>query len=996
SGPRLEVRVGLNAGEPIREEEDYFGTPVNVAKRLCDAAQGGQILATETVRLLASSRSAHAFIAVGPLDLKGITEPVNAYQVDWEPPEATSLPLPPALLVGARSSFVGRADEMSVIASEWESVLASQARLLLVSGEPGIGKTRLAREFSVSAHAAGATVIYGRSDEDVNIPYKVFVDALRFYIIGCSDYDLDSHVAPVASEIARLVPEVVERLPRTSPPSPTDSDPDRYRLFEAVRRVFTSMSNATPVVLVADDLHWSDRHTLMLLRHLVRSADPMRLLVIGTFRETDLARTHPLAEMLGEFRRLDSYRRIALKGLDEGGIMQLLLTRDETQPRRDLARAILDASEGNPFFVEEIIKHLSETGRLSDTKMSISDLGIPEGVREVIGRRLSALSKESNSILAAASVMGREFEFDALERMVELPGAEALEAVESALDHHMVVEIVGRELPTYSFTHALIQETLYSELSLPRKQRLHLKAGEALEAVLGSRATVRIAEIARHYRLAGAAADPTKTLSCALQAGQAAASVFAWEEAADHLKIAYELMEQIGSDASDRARLCETLGDLAYVTGIDPIERLDHFERALALYEEAGNKWKAAQVHSRLGRDLSSFPDSIDLAKANEHFRKAEEYMSLEEDSAPLGYMYLGRSGAALYALDPATGMEASARAMEIAERIGHQGLWASAASNHAWFIGMAGRFRDCIALMDRAWRVGDEINHVFAGFLAAWQGGYWESMRYNIDAGERFIERELDKPRISQAPRQQSILRQMLVWTRAYGGRMDEVDELMHLIGKPATFSGSAAAFGRGELDQVISTCSAAVGRDSTNVWNNTGFHFTMGEAQHLIGAHVDAEQSYRVAIDISSGQHLPFECIARSRLAEIMARTGSLDLAREELERVDVLMDNQEDWMGIQARRDRAAGLLAFAKGDLDVGTELIERAIESFQVQGVPWDRAWAQWELGRALADAGERESAAQHLEESLIGFGTIGGWVSTIARIREDLAKLQTR
>jgi class 3 adenylate cyclase/pimeloyl-ACP methyl ester carboxylesterase len=491
---RLQVRVGLHVGEPIREEDDYFGMPVVVAKRLCDGAQGGQILASDLVRRLVGSRGGHTFRDLGPLSLKGVAEPLSAYEVVWEPaaeelaaPPAPQvegpvapLPLPPLLASGERTTFVGRDRELERLRHHWERVRTGKRQLVLLTGEPGIGKTRLAAEFAVAAHAEGATVLFGRSDEAAALPYQPFVEALRHYVAACPPNELRARLGATATELTGLVPELAQRLPDLPMvPPPDESERERYRLYEAFATFLAETSRASPTVLVLDDLHLADRSTLLLLKHIVRSPGQSPLLLLGTYRETEIARTHPLAEILADLRRDRPFERVSLQGLDEGDVGALIgaWAGQETPPPA-LIQAVHELTEGNPFFIEEVLRHLAETGVIYQrdggwaTHLTVDEMRIPEGIREVIGQRLSRLSEECNSILTIASVIGREFSLDALERASDLSLDRLLDLLEEAVAAHVVAEVphvVGR----YSFSHTVIRETLYEELTTTRRVRLH-------------------------------------------------------------------------------------------------------------------------------------------------------------------------------------------------------------------------------------------------------------------------------------------------------------------------------------------------------------------------------------------------------------------------------------------------------------------------------------------------------------------------------------------
>jgi pimeloyl-ACP methyl ester carboxylesterase len=350
--------------------------------------------------------------------------------------------------------------------------------LLLLAGDAGIGKTRLAAEFALAAHAEGATVLFGRTDEESGLAYQPLVEALRHYVAACPLAELEAQARATGAELLRLVPELAQRLPDLSAPPPAEPDSERYRLFDAFAALLAEASRACPVVLVLDDLHWADRATLLLLKHIVRSPEPSPLLILGTYRETELVRSHPLSEALADLRRDRAFQRTSLKGLGQGDVGALIATWFGREAPRAFVRAVHEQTEGNPFFVEEVLRHLAETGAIYRregrwiTDLTIAGMGIPESVKEVIGQRLSRLSEDCNSVLTVASVIGREFGVEALERASDLSGDRVVELLEEAVAAHVVVEVpqvVGR----YSFSHALIHEALYDELTTTRRVRLH-------------------------------------------------------------------------------------------------------------------------------------------------------------------------------------------------------------------------------------------------------------------------------------------------------------------------------------------------------------------------------------------------------------------------------------------------------------------------------------------------------------------------------------------
>jgi len=274
------------------------------------------------------------------------------------------------------------------------------------------------------------------------------------------------------------VPELAQRLPGLPVPPSVEPESERRRLFDAAAALLADASQVSPIVLVLDDLNWADQLSLLLLKHIVRSQEQSPLLILGTYCETEVARKHPLSEALADLRRDRAFERVSLKGLDEGDVGALISTWAGKEAPPAFIQAVHEQTEGNPFFIEEVLRHLAETGAIVQRRgrvtidLAAAQLGIPEGVKEVIGRRLSRLSEECNSVLTIASVIGREFGLDALERASDLSSNRLLDLLEEAVAARVVTEVphmVGR----YSFSHALIYETLYDDLTTTRRVRLH-------------------------------------------------------------------------------------------------------------------------------------------------------------------------------------------------------------------------------------------------------------------------------------------------------------------------------------------------------------------------------------------------------------------------------------------------------------------------------------------------------------------------------------------
>jgi len=544
--PPLKIRVGLALGEVTFEAGDVHGTAVVEAARLVARAGGGQILVTGLLRAVVGTRSPARFIDLGPLELKGLPEPVPSYEVVWERSTGPSIPLPPLLGRAYPWSFVGRDDEFGGLRRLWKEAAVGQRAVALLGGEPGVGKTRLAGELARAVHAEGALVLAGRCDEDLAVPYQPFAEALRHFVDHAQR--AADGLGRYGGDLARLVPEIAERIPDLPLPLRSDPDSERFRLFEAVAGwVAAAGEENGPVLFVVDDLQWAAKPTLLMLRHLIATSGSSRLLVVATYRDTDLTPGHPMAELLADLHREERVARFALVGLDAEGVQDFLAAaagHDLEASGLELARAVHAETAGNPFFVGEVIGHLRESGAVIRREgrwvsgVAAADLGIPAGVREVVGRRLRRLSETSNHVLRTAAVLGVEFDLDVLQSMVAAGDAlepEALlAAIEEAVAARLVAEVPGptMSLIRFRFAHALVRETLYDGLSAARRQVIHGRAALAIEAARRGALEAHLPALAYHFGAAGAAGDPAKAVEYARRAGDQAMTRLAFEPAA--------------------------------------------------------------------------------------------------------------------------------------------------------------------------------------------------------------------------------------------------------------------------------------------------------------------------------------------------------------------------------------------------------------------------------------------------------------------------------
>jgi DNA-binding SARP family transcriptional activator len=536
--------------------------------------------------------------------------------VNGAPPQEVAVELPAELAMRADAPLVGRKRELIELGDLWERAIEGRvlgqdasARLVLLTGDPGIGKTRLVAEIASRAHSTGAFVLAGRSPEETLVPYQPFLEALRHYVVNAPFSALRSTAREYGSELARLIPELRRRAPELPEPVAVEPETERYRLFEAVVGLLAEISNIAPAMLVLDDLQWADRPTLLLLRHLARSITPGLLLILGAYRTTETT-TGGFAEALSDLRREGLVTQMPIRGLAEPETAQLVALQSRTVPSHSFVRELHAETEGNPFFIGEIVRQLSEAGVRTDLAgaLEVQRGGLPEGVKEVIARRLARLDSQAIEWLRAAAVIGRDFDAGLLEQALSFTEDEFLNVLDEALASSLVTEVPNRP-GRYSFSHALIRETLYEGMSAPRRARIHRRVGEVLEARRSDR---YLTSLALHFTRAAGVEDADKAIEYAQRAGEQASAMLAHEEAADHYARALEVQERFAPEGiALRCELLLLLGEARMRAGERSLAR-STFREAATLAIELGDSSRLARAAIGAARRYIQPPGVID------------------------------------------------------------------------------------------------------------------------------------------------------------------------------------------------------------------------------------------------------------------------------------------------------------------------------------------------------------------------------------------------
>ncbi len=582
-------------------------------------------------------------------------------------------------------NLVGRERELTELRSGLDAALAGRGRLFMVAGDPGVGKTALADAIGSEAVAAGATVLWGRAWDGGGAPsYWPWLRILRRL---ASERDISEPLAALGPEatgrLTRLVPTLMPALePLTADadaataPDPRESDAARFQLFDAITSLLRAAATQQPLVLILDDLHGADHPSLLLLGFLAVHVRDSPILVIGTYREAEARLDPQLAATLGDIIRHG--QRLPLRGLRERDVGEVVERVAGRRPPERVVRAIHAATEGNPFFVDEVVRLLSAEGRLDDAA-HVAAVRIPDGVRETIRHRLEPLPDSTRELLCTASVIGREFRLDTLQRVSGADPTDLDSALGDAVGSGVLVERTSA-LGSYSFSHGLIRETLYDDLGPQRRGQLHREVGLALEELYATDPEPHLAELAHHFYVASAAGELTKAIDYSVRAGERALELIAYEEASDHFERALQAYGlQARADVPRRCELLLALGTAQSRAGDSRAARAT-FLRAADLARKLGSPERLARAALGYGAGMGGFEfgrvDDGLVALLGE----AREALG-EQDSSLLARV-LGRMATELYFSDRSEERLALGDlAVAMARRIGDRATLASTLS---------------------------------------------------------------------------------------------------------------------------------------------------------------------------------------------------------------------------------------------------------------------------------------------------------------------------
>src|SRR5579884_1116451 len=778
----LRAGIGLDVGEAIPVRGGYRTGALNLAARLCSLAGPGEVLSSQGVVHLARRVDGIEYHDHGSAPLKGFDNPVPVIRVtragaEPEAPasgEEASGPAPERLPIGGflgalpAAGLVARTAELQEMTAALVEAAAGAGRLVFLSGEAGVGKTRLAQEVTLEARNRGFLVATGRSYEArETVAYYPFLEALsRLYVAA---------PAAVRQTIPTRWPYLARLLPETSLPVPARSDQpeeDQERLFWAVHGFLQTIAAETPLALFLDDLHWADGSTLLLLSHLARQMRTARLFLLATYRDTDLPRRHLLASLVNDLARERVATRIALRGLsgDETGRL-VAASIGEPEVSSELADLLHRRTEGNPFFIEEVVRALVEHGDVYRTeggweRRDLDQIEIPETIRAVIERRVARLGEATQEVLSVAGVLGQEFRFEALVSMLD-PALDAETAIDEACQADLIRE---SGVDVYAFNHALTQAALYAGLPARRQRRLHLAAGETLIALAGEGRSQAAAEIAWHFLQGG---DTARALEYSLLAGDASLEMLAYGEADRHFETAARLAREAGG-AAERSRALEGRAQALHM--------LSRYEEAIRLWREVlalpgGDRETRLRATASLARDLRLQGDAQAGIDAVRPVLEAE---AGAEPSAGLASLYSALAEILWSTGDCEECLTAAERAAAIAREVGEGHILAEAEVRRGTVLMDLGRMEESITVLRAALELAESLgDHPVVNRATNNVGAYYVQVG-EMGPAEVYARRALDMTEQANTPGPTVFALANLGGILAVAGRFEEAERYL------------------------------------------------------------------------------------------------------------------------------------------------------------------------------------------------------------------------
>ena len=926
-----------------------------------------------------------------------------------------SIAVPDPRHVAAREvQLIDRVEEMSLLREAVDRAVQGEGGLVFLHGEPGIGKTRLTRELRTYAHLRGMQVLYGRCPAlfkmDGVPPYVLWSEVVRDYLENCNPEQLHRVIGFYPAEVARLVPEISQKLRATPPSFPISPEHEQNRLFEAVSQFITNISREAPLMVVLDDLQWTDSTSLMLLHYLAPGVDKASLLLLGAYRSTDIDSKHPLTQVLTELNRERLPHSVSLKRMSLNEISEMIkrhLEQDDVPA--EFCRLVYERTRGNPFFAEEVLKSLKEEGIIYREKdkwtiKEVTKIEFPETIKSVVKARINRLDDECQNVLTMASFIGNDVTCGALCGVTGIEEDKMIDIIDKILKTGLLKHRIIRGEDTCSFVDIIVRDVVYEEVSAFRRKKLHNDVGRALEKAYANRVEEHYGELALHFLEGG---DKDKALDYFLKAGDRAAKIYANSEAASYFHSALDLLEGREDKLQEKGHVLESLGDISQIAA-EYKDSEKFFNKALLLWQQLDEKRKIAGVHRKLATRYWSIDGDVERAK--KHYDEALKILGTESESVELASIYLSMATMYFQTGNMVEALSWGEKAQELAQKLDEE--WALARAYYllaSVFMGKGQTEKAC-ECAEKSLKISLDNNYAENAILA------YLSLYAVLPAEES--ERRLDC--------------------------LEKGYELARKVGIVASISrlGSILAWtyatmGNTEKALRLAEESVALDRKADDFFCLSWSMVALGLAYHLLGEWDRSEENYREALAIAEKAHayqtaaygngalgvLYFDKgeYAKARecfdgMDQVLERAGAklphvlhmnfvvnaqtyIELG--EIEKARTLIDEiqesaaQDKDKSLIANADLSRAILFRAENRLTDSLRFFEKSLQELEALDA---KKWSLWLYARALSEyaqlylirneEGDREKAHNLLNQALEIFQRMGA--------RKDIEKILTK
>jgi len=606
--------------------------------------------------------------------------------------------------------LVDRTEEMNVLKEAVYRAAHGEGGLVFIHGEAGIGKTRLVRELGAYARSRGVQVLYGRCPAlfrmDGVPPYILWKEVIKDYLETCTPEQLYKVIGSYPAEVAKLVPQLSEKLRTISQSLPISPEQEQNRLFEAVSQFITNISQETPLLVVLDDLQWTDPSSLLLLHYLARGVQKASLLILGAYRSTDIDDKHPLTPVLAELNRERLPQEIQLKRMALSDVSEMIknIFEQEDIPE-EFCKLVYEKTRGNPFFAEEVMKSLKEEGVIYAEEgkwkfREVSTIEFPKSVKSIVKARFSRLDDEYQKVLTFASFVGNDFTLEAMCALTGIEEDKLLEIMDGLLKTGFVKHTVVRGEDVCSFADVIMRDVVYEEVGPFKRKKLHGVVGSVLEKIYAKTIDEHLGELASHFLESG---DKDKALEYFLKAGEKAQRIYANAEAASYFQSALALLDEKEGELQKRVHLLERLGDVKKLVGEYEVS-VKYWTEALHLRIQLDKRSDVARLHRKIASVL--WEDVGDAEKGRQHFDEALKILEADPENVELARLYEEIAHMHYRTGDVPQARSWAEKALELARKLNAPEVVANSSISLGVALVMAGYWKKAVECHERALKI--------------------------------------------------------------------------------------------------------------------------------------------------------------------------------------------------------------------------------------------------------------------------------------------------